>query len=60
MSINEFMGHCFCSWRFEKLKWMIETQPLASVQELYDVHKRLKKNIKYQELEEHFQKRFNA
>ena len=58
MTKQEFMGHCFCSWRFEKLKWMIETQPINEVQSLYELHKTLWKNIKYNELETEFQKRF--
>lgn len=60
MKINEFIGHCTCSWRFEKLKWMIETQSIHEVQQLYELHKQAKKNFKYQELEVEFQKRFNA
>lgn len=59
MNRNEFMGHCFCSWRFEKLKWMIETQSLTEVQNLYELHKTLRKNSKYDELEVEFQKRLN-
>ena len=57
MSIKEFMGHCFCSSRFEDLKRMIENNPIEDVLELQKLHKQLWKNFKYQELEIEFQKR---
>lgn len=59
MTKNEFIGHCFCSWRFEKLKWMIQTMSIQEIQDLYNIHKTLRKNSKYEELEIEFQKRFN-
>ena len=44
---------------FEKLKWMIQTQSITDVQSLYELHKSLKKNSKYDELEIEFNKRLN-
>ena len=58
MKINEFIGHCQCSWRFEKLKWMIETKPIDEINDLYRLHQSCKRNFKYDELEVEFQKRF--
>lgn len=60
MSIKEFLGHCTCSSRFETLKKIILTKSLTEVEELYKLHNSLQKHFKYTELEQVFQKRFNA
>jgi hypothetical protein len=57
MSRSEFIGHCFCSWRLNKLKWHIQTADDIELNKLYEIHKSLPKNQKYQELEIEFQKR---
>ena len=58
MTPSEFIGHCTCSWRYNKLLWTIETQPLERVNELYSIHQTLKKNYRYHELQKKFDERY--
>jgi len=60
MTKNQFIGHCFCSWRFNKLLWMIETQPLNEVEHMYKIHQTMPNNSKFNELQDAFNKRLNT
>ena len=51
MTKQQLMGHCFCSSRFKELLKMIETQPLEQVLEIQQLHLKMPKNFKYQELD---------
>jgi hypothetical protein len=57
MTKKDFLGHCFCSWRFNKLLWMIETQSIADVKQLQEYHKQSPGNHRYSDLEVAFKKR---
>lgn len=52
MTKHEFMGHLQCSWRFEKLKWMIETGTTDEVQQLKEINEQLTRSPRYQELKQ--------
>lgn len=58
MNEREFMGHCICDSRYKKILMSIATDPLNEVKSLYEIHKKLKKNFKFNELEDKFKERF--
>ncbi len=60
MSKKEFMGHCFCSSRYNTLLKSIETLSMDEVEKLYLVHKELPRNTKFAELQKTFEKRLNV
>lgn len=59
MNEREFMGHCICDSRYKKILSSIASDPIDKVKELYQVHKKLRKNFKYVELETKFNERFS-
>ena len=57
MTAREFLGHCQCTWRFNKLCWMIETKPIEEVLELQKINEKYIRNPRYQELKQKFNER---
>jgi hypothetical protein len=52
MTKREFMGHLQCSWRYSKLKWMIENGTIEEVLQLKDINEQLIRSPRYQELKQ--------
>ena len=58
MSKIEFLQECTCSWKFNKMLWVIQYQPMTRVIELYELHTQVRKNVRYHQLEKAFNERF--
>jgi formamidopyrimidine-DNA glycosylase len=50
MSIREFLGHCFCDWRFDQLKQKIAKDPLDKVLQIEQLNNDLKNNRRHDEI----------
>ena len=57
MNKREFIGHCQCDWRFNKLLWHIERNPLPEVELMYKIHQSMPNNHRYNELQKAFDER---
>lgn len=52
MSIKEFLGHCFCDYRFQQLTDMIKNGSVETVLEIKQLNNTLYKNSKHQQIKE--------
>ena len=59
MNKREFIGHMFCDVRLKEIKNKIKYAPIEYVQMLYEVHKSVPKNVRYNELQKVFDERFS-
>lgn len=59
MTKNQFIGHCFCDMRFNKLLWHIEHNPIPEVEQMYKIHQTMPNNHRYTDLQKAFDERLN-
>jgi len=50
MSIREFLGHCFCDWRFDQLKNIILTGSMDQVLNIQQLNNNFKNNHRHDEI----------
>lgn len=60
MTKREFMGHLQCTWRYEKLKWMIQTGTTEEVLQLQTINEQLTRSPRYQDLKQIFEARLQS